>query len=274
MPPVANDSGVDASDPNAPDADGPDADVTDPDPDDDGGEPTAATYKIDLLFVVDNSNSMREEQAALREQFPMLISRLLAHGVRRRENESRVRRYSFGVVRPTWAHGGYGIDGCVGLGDDGLLHDPRAPRSSLQRCDLARFPLYLAAASMPLARNRPELHSTLSLRCASSSSSELLKAVGRSMPAASLPGRYERLGERSIRAAPKAFLRHGGDYVSVLAIGSDRRGRLLEQRTSPLFRSFRPAIREPARPTRVLLRRPLARAQRALRREPLRQRFA
>ena len=37
--------------------------------------------KVDLLFVIDNSGSMREEQKALRAQFPKLVS-LLTSGVR------------------------------------------------------------------------------------------------------------------------------------------------------------------------------------------------
>ena len=36
-------------------------------------EATRAVDKIDLLFMVDNSNSMAEEQASLREQFPRLM---------------------------------------------------------------------------------------------------------------------------------------------------------------------------------------------------------
>ena len=47
--------------------------------------------KVDMLFMVDNSNSMKEEQGALRTQFAHLIQ-VLATGDKRRRHERRSRR--------------------------------------------------------------------------------------------------------------------------------------------------------------------------------------
>ncbi|HEX2677817.1 MAG TPA: hypothetical protein VHM19_14290 [Polyangiales bacterium] len=96
----------------------------------DGGAPSECTTgteasisihnvdKVDLLFVVDNSGSMREEQAALKDQFPKLIDEL---------TQSHVKDLHVGVVSVDMGLIGIaGIAGCDGLGDDGLLMDPTA----------------------------------------------------------------------------------------------------------------------------------------------------
>src|SRR5262245_27685125 len=52
----------------------------------------------DVLFVVDNSGSMRQEQAALREQFPRLIEALTTGRKRNGESFSAVKDMHLGVV--------------------------------------------------------------------------------------------------------------------------------------------------------------------------------
>lgn len=112
----------------------PDAEVPEPDadviiPDEDGSVPTAATYKIDLLFVVDNSNSMREEQAALRAQFPMLIQLLLDNTAIGGGDDvvAGAQDIHLGVVSTDLgAPGVTGIFGCTGTGNDGLLNNVAA----------------------------------------------------------------------------------------------------------------------------------------------------
>jgi len=101
----------------------PDAEIIDPD--EDGGIIAAKTYKIDLLFVVDNSNSMQEEQAALRAQFPMLISRLLANTAIGGGEDvvAGAQDIHLGVVSSDMGLPGLpGIEGCDGLGDNGILN--------------------------------------------------------------------------------------------------------------------------------------------------------
>ena len=104
----------------------PDAEIIDPE---DGSTPTAATYKIDLLFVIDNSNSMLAEQAALRAQFPMLIS-LLLNSTAIGGGEDVVagaQDIHLGVVSSDLgAPGVLDIAGCSGTGDDGVLRNTAA----------------------------------------------------------------------------------------------------------------------------------------------------
>lgn len=108
----------------------PDAEVVDPpDAGDAGGEPSASTYKIDLLFVVDNSGSMRQEQLALRDQFPMLITRLLANTAIGGGTDvvAGAQDIHLGVVSTDLGIPGiYGIPGCDGVGDNGELNNVAA----------------------------------------------------------------------------------------------------------------------------------------------------
>lgn len=90
--------------------------------------------KIDLLFMVDNSNSMREEQAALREQFPRLIERLISgvdlDGDGTLEYEG-ARDVHIGVVSSDLGLPGVPqIPNCDGLGDDGKLNGTASPEIS------------------------------------------------------------------------------------------------------------------------------------------------
>jgi hypothetical protein len=83
--------------------------------------------KIDLLFMVDNSNSMAEEQAALREQFPRLMQALTSG--RRSPDDPRpfppVRDLHVGVVSSDMGIAGVnfgtGTNCLADGGDDGIL---------------------------------------------------------------------------------------------------------------------------------------------------------
>ncbi len=87
--------------------------------------------KVDLLFMVDDSGSMREEQGALRDQFPKLINTLTT-GMRQQPNGAMdpnpfppAKDLHLGVVTTDMGLVGIsGIGGCTGVGDDGILRDP------------------------------------------------------------------------------------------------------------------------------------------------------
>jgi hypothetical protein len=102
--------------------------------------PVSSVDKVDLLFVVDNSGSMSEEQAALREQFPRLLS-ILASGDpgAGREKFPAAKSVHLGVVSTDLGLVGISdIDKCNGLGDDGIMqNEPR-----LQNCK-ASYPRFL-----------------------------------------------------------------------------------------------------------------------------------
>ncbi|MGD8863639.1 MAG: hypothetical protein PVI30_26730 [Myxococcales bacterium] len=80
--------------------------------------------KVDLLFMVDNSGSMREEQAALAAQFPRMM-RALTTGDLDDDGTPEfppVDDLHVGVVSSDMGLVGIaGIPGCEGLGDDGAL---------------------------------------------------------------------------------------------------------------------------------------------------------
>jgi hypothetical protein len=86
-----------------------------------------AIDKIDVLFVIDRSGSMREEQQALSEQFPV-IARALASGDIDADGEIDFPPpgdVQFGVISSDLGLAGItDIDKCSGLGDDGLLAPP------------------------------------------------------------------------------------------------------------------------------------------------------
>jgi hypothetical protein len=81
--------------------------------------------KVDLLFMVDNSNSMAEEQAALKQQFPKMIQ-VLTTGMRTVNDPnpfSPARDLHLGVVSSDMgAFGQMNVQGCnIDGGDDGRL---------------------------------------------------------------------------------------------------------------------------------------------------------
>src|SRR5262245_3423335 len=80
-----------------------------------------AIDKIDVLFVVDSSASMKEEQQALGEQLPN-VARALATGDIDADGTAEFpppRDVHFGVISPDLGLPGIaGIDKCDGAGDD------------------------------------------------------------------------------------------------------------------------------------------------------------
>jgi hypothetical protein len=108
--------------------------------------------KLDMLFIIDNSNSMQEEQAALRAQFAHMIQ-VLATGDDDADGESEfpaVKDLHLGVVSSDM--GLLGIDGvqnCSGFGDDGILQ--HAPSPNIQGCSPSYPPFlsYRAGGSDP-----------------------------------------------------------------------------------------------------------------------------
>jgi hypothetical protein len=109
--------------------------------------------KVDLLFVVDNSGSMREEQELLRQQFPRLIRGLTTgdtdgDGV---QDFPAVADLHLGVVSSDMGLVGItGIDKCSGLGDDGILLNAPSPAVAGCQPRYPRFLTYEAGTHDPL----------------------------------------------------------------------------------------------------------------------------
>ncbi len=96
----------------------------------------AATGKLDLLFVIDNSGSMAEEQQSLAAALPGLV-RALTLGVEGGGQErAPVTSLHVGVVSTDMgSDGAYEYGACRGLGDDGLLlHDARGAHADDAAC--------------------------------------------------------------------------------------------------------------------------------------------
>lgn len=110
--------------------------------------------KVDLLFVVDNSGSMREEQAALRREFPRLI-RILTSGDRDEDGTADFEPapdLHLGVVSSDMGLLNVSdIDLCEGPGDDGVLQNTvtRDPAVSGCRAEYPRFLEFSAGADDP-----------------------------------------------------------------------------------------------------------------------------
>jgi hypothetical protein len=106
--------------------------------------------KVDLLFVVDNSGSMKEEQASLQREFPKLI-RTLATGERPPKMPfPPAEDLHLGVVSTDMGLVGIqGIPGCEGLGDDGIMNN--IPNATLGGCQATypRFLTYVAGVHDP-----------------------------------------------------------------------------------------------------------------------------
>ncbi len=100
--------------------DGTDADQQFPPGDGD----TSGCQKIDLLFVIDNSGSMGQEQANLIANFPMFITVLDASGLDYRVAVTTTARdYHYNMTLPI---GGGSIPQSTGAGDDGRMLQPAA----------------------------------------------------------------------------------------------------------------------------------------------------
>jgi hypothetical protein len=76
--------------------------------------PVSANRDVDILFVIDNSKSMKEEQDSLRANFPRFIDVL-------NTIEGGLPNVHLGVVSSDMGLGGYTYSNCSGSGDDGAL---------------------------------------------------------------------------------------------------------------------------------------------------------
>jgi hypothetical protein len=84
--------------------------------------PQTLETKVDLLFVVDNSGSMEQEQQNLAEQFPKLIEALRVD-----DFGGRIPDVHIGVITTDLGAGSYGLPSCEVSGGDGaaLQNTPR-----------------------------------------------------------------------------------------------------------------------------------------------------
>lgn len=113
--------------------------------------------KVDLLFMVDNSNSMATVQVNLTAQFPRLI-RILVTGDFDESGETGdndddfdpVRDLNFGVITSDMGTGGYTVPTCANsdFGDDGILQT----RGRLPGCQM-EYPSFL---NFRIGRDMPE----------------------------------------------------------------------------------------------------------------------
>lgn len=87
---------------------------------------------VDLLFVIDNSNSMEQEQASLAVQLPFLVSRLVDppdEDLDGRPDWVPVSDLQVGVVTTDMGTGGFTVSTCTSssFGDDGALRTVGSP---------------------------------------------------------------------------------------------------------------------------------------------------
>jgi len=105
--------------------------------------------KVDLLFMVDNSGSMREEQASLREQFPKIIS-VLTTGMRSNGMPfPPAKDLHLGVVSSDMGLVGIqGIEKCrTDGGDDGIMLNTPSPDVAGCQASYPRFLAYVAGVN-------------------------------------------------------------------------------------------------------------------------------
>jgi hypothetical protein len=115
----------------------------------------ADATKLDLLFIVDNSSSMKEEQAALRREFPSMIRKLVSgdHDGNGKLDHAPVTDLHIGVVSSNMGADPR-VRGCEGLGDDGLLqHSGNIAHDGSLDCK-ADYPSFLS-----YARGKPPVDS-------------------------------------------------------------------------------------------------------------------
>jgi hypothetical protein len=106
---------------------------------------------VDLLFVVDNSGSMREEQASLREQMPHMIETLMRGETADGTRFTPVSDLHLGVIStdmglpgvPNRAALGCGDDSRP-LGDDGVLRTASNPANAAGLTCASAYPPFLA----------------------------------------------------------------------------------------------------------------------------------
>jgi hypothetical protein len=102
--------------------------------------------KLDLVFLVDNSGSMSQEQEALTQRFPELIRELLVppdNDGDTRPDHAAVEDLNIGVVSSDMGTGGYAVSTCVNsaVGDDGCMR--HTPNPAVAGCG-SSYPTFLA----------------------------------------------------------------------------------------------------------------------------------
>jgi hypothetical protein len=107
---------------------------------------------LDLLFVVDDSGSMKEEQTSLRRELPRMIERLVSGDTDGDGSQDMlpIDELHLGVVSSDMGLVGVtGIEKCEGLGDDGILQDGSGQLEA--GCDASgpRFLTYRSADDDP-----------------------------------------------------------------------------------------------------------------------------
>jgi hypothetical protein len=96
---------------------------------------------IDILFVIDNSNTMGEEQKNLLSNFPKFINAIEAI-------TPPIKSYHIGVISTDIGAGGTKPSGCTLIGDEGkLLHAPNGTGCA------AAYPTYLTGPSATIAKD-------------------------------------------------------------------------------------------------------------------------
>lgn len=111
---------------------------------DEGG--TVTPGRVDLLFVVDNSGSMIEEQRMLAANFPLVLDALFAPPADPVTGEPAyppVESLHVGVISSDMGTGAFVVPTCGGNDDGRLLH---APSTSVTGC-AASYPAYLTATT-------------------------------------------------------------------------------------------------------------------------------
>jgi hypothetical protein len=98
------------------------------------GDAVGPTEELDLLFVLDDSGSMREEQLALTGTFTAFVDMLTSFDL------GPVTSLHFGIVSGDMGTGGYPVTSCEGDGDDGVLQ--HTPTGDVTGCD-ATYPTFL-----------------------------------------------------------------------------------------------------------------------------------
>ncbi len=104
---------------------------------------TLPTNKVDLLLMIDNSNSMAEEQAAISRELPLLIRALTTGDI---DDDGTlefpaVRDLHVGVISTDMGSLGYNVPTCTSiLGDDGAMRNQGNPALSGGPACPATFP--------------------------------------------------------------------------------------------------------------------------------------
>ena len=113
--------------------------------------------KVDLLFVIDNSNSMHDKQRSLTAQFPHLLETLTTGDM---DGDGKpefppAKDLHLGVVSTDMGLVDVdGVRGCIGLGDDGLLQ--HTPSPELMGCAEAYPPFLIEAANLDAGTGAPQ----------------------------------------------------------------------------------------------------------------------